>query len=313
MKNAVIGLALLLLALGPGCIRPIADNRTISAPGDYSFTTMHGGIEREYVMHVPPSYRNSTPTPVVIFLHGGLGGDDRAEALGLNANSDKYGFILLAPAGTSAFSSNELRTWNAGAWDNSSCCGYAYKKNVDDVGFISQMIDETEARVNVDAKRVYATGFSNGGGLTYRLACELSNRIAAAAASSPAGLEGNCSPSRPISIMHIHGTADPCVPFNGGKSQCASGTNWPPAQQDVDFWLGQDRCGASGTVAYQNGNATCTSYACAQGTEVEFCKVEGMGHAWPAGNYYTPKSANSISRDISFDQIWEFFQRNPME
>jgi len=313
--------ALLLAALvTAGCIRheatgrPAAQNTNLIAykPGDYDFRTVHGNITREYRMHVPPPYRGD-PTQVVIYLHGGGGSMEDSKNQGLYNYSDKYGFILLSPDGTNRLGTPGLRTWNAGRWDTSGCCGYALDMNIDDVGFISQMIDETGKRVNVDPRHIYATGHSNGGAMSFRLACELPDKIAAVAAASPAGLEENYSPLRPISVMVIHGTADPCVPYYGGPGGCiATGIDYPSVQHEVDFWRKVDNCNATGTVVYQKGNASCISYSCSQGTEVEFCTVIGMGHAWPSGSPALQDSVGPVSYDLSFDQIWEFFQRNPM-
>ncbi|VVB98426.1 Esterase PHB depolymerase [uncultured archaeon] len=290
-------------------------NLTVYKPGDYDFRMRYGGIEREYLMHVPPSY-SGAPSQVVIYFHGGGGSMGDSKQQGMYNYSDKYGFILLSPAGTNRWGTEGLRTWNAGRWDDSGCCGYALEKNVDDVGFTSIMIEETKKKMNVDAKRIYATGHSNGGAMAYRLACQLSDKIAAAAPASPAGLESACAPARPISVMQIHGTADPCVPYYGGKenSGCLpTGNDYPPAQEEIKFWRNTDGCAANGNISYQKGDASCTSYSCSQGTEVEFCTVTGMGHAWPSGNPTLANIVGEVSFDISFDQIWEFFQRNPMK
>lgn len=321
IKLLAFALLLLLLFASFGCAKRLpagnnqSANQTALAAGDYDFKTTHGGVEREYLMHVPPSY-NGSPMAVVIYFHGGGGAIDDSKKQGMHDYSDKYGFILLSPAGTSRWGTVGLRTWNAGSWGpsaNDRCCGYAVEKNIDDVGFVLQMIGEVEKKAAVDKKRIYATGHSNGGALSYRLACELSGTIAAAAPASPAGLEGNCSPSRPISIMHIHGTADPCVPYSGGNGSClAASVTYPPVQNEINFWLNRDGCNSNGSIAYQKGNATCTSYSCNQGTEVEFCKVDGMGHAWPSGSPALANVVGPVYYDISFDQIWEFFKRNPM-
>lgn len=323
---AVAALAAFLLIAG--CLRDgsranQAPNMTVDAsalaPGDYEFKTIHDGRERMYLMHVPPSYKNDTPAPAVIYLHGGGGGIESSQKDGMYDYSDKFGFILLSPAGSGALAADRLLTWNAGSWgpaDNESCCGYAAEHDIDDAGFISQMIDETEGRLNVDAKRIYATGISNGGIMSYRLACELSGKIAAVAPVAPPGLESNCAPSRPVSVMHVHGTGDPCANYSGGLSGGCVGIRkyyMLPAQHDVDFWLRENGCSGNGSISYHKGNASCTSYSCAQGSEVEFCTIIGGGHTWPGGWQYLPAAwVGPVSYDISFEQIWEFFQRNPI-
>jgi polyhydroxybutyrate depolymerase len=284
-------------------------------PGDYNFSLAYDGIVREYSVHIPRGYKNTVPTPIVIYLHGGGGSIKAAYKDGIDKYSDKFGFILLIPSGTGPIPDRFL-TWNGGKWDGGECCGYAVKNNIDDVGFISRMIGEVKKKFNIDENRVYATGISNGGILSYRLACELSDKIAAVAVVAPPAVPSNCIPARPVSIMHIHGTADPCVSFNGGLSGGCIGSERFQAQSAknmVDFWLKNNGCPSDFTVSYEKGKAKCISYGpCKNGTFVEFCTIEGGGHAWPSGSQYLPVDRiGPVSYDISFDQIWEFFQKYP--
>ena len=254
--------------------------------------------------------------PLVIFLHGGGGNNGSMYTEGVAKASDTDQFILAAPNGTGLLE-NTLLTWNAGVWSGGECCGYAVNNGIDDVGFISSLIDEIKGKFNIDQKRVYATGISNGGMMSYRLACELSNRIAAVAPVASPAIPGDCAPGRPVSILHIHGTADPCAPYYGGPGGgCLLNTGSTftamSARDMVDFWLKQDAIATLPTIIYQHGTATCTSYTKGD-IEVEFCSIEGGGHTWlDSSQYASIDRVGSVSHDISFKQIWEFFARHSL-
>jgi len=305
------------------------------AENDAHFSLQYGGLTRKYNVHLPPNYNVNTPMPAVIFLHGGGGSMRGAYLEGMNHSADKLRFILVIPDGTGRMADRYL-VWNAGQRGNSACCGYAVENNIDDVGFISAMIDQLKANFNVDASRIYATGISNGGSMSYRLACELSGKIAAVA--TVAGwTEDRCSPSRPVPVMHVHGTGDLRAPYNGGQSgvffewskgPCVTiGPNGQPdqgsghscsvpsASQTVDTWRTKDQCTANSTTVYQNGAVTCVSYnQCAGASEVEFCTVEGGGHTWPSGMQYAPVSKiGPVNDDMSFDQMWDFLKRHSLK
>jgi polyhydroxybutyrate depolymerase len=295
--------------------------QTAAPRPDSDFQVQHGGLTRKYRVHVPPSYYESekpNPFPAVIYLHGGGGSIRAAYNDGMDKASDRLGFILIVPAGTGPIP-EILLTWNGGAWGPSkleSCCAYAFDHNIDDVGFISKVIVDAQARFRIDENRIYATGISNGGLMSYRLACELAGTIAAVAAVAPPGTPSSCSPARPVPVMHIHGTADPCAPYNGGIPKACLGTathQMQTANEMVAIWRKHDRCSAASTVSYRKGNVTCASYgACEDASEVEFCTIEGGGHAWPSGAQYLPPARiGPVSYDISFDQIWAFFQKHP--
>src|SRR3989338_4051124 len=144
---------------------------------DYHFSSEQGGITRKYNVHLPPAYNKDVLTPIVIYFHGGGGSSKAAYQDGMDKAADKFVFILVIPAGTGPIP-DRLLTWNAGKWDGGNCCGYAINNNIDDVVLISKIIDEAKNKFNVDANRIYATGISNGAMMSYRLACELSNKIA---------------------------------------------------------------------------------------------------------------------------------------
>src|SRR5690348_8155586 len=145
------------------------DPSPVRTPGDYRFSFSHDGITREYLVHVPKNYRGA-PTPMLVALHGG-GGDDDFQAndskYGLISKSDSAGFIAVFPNGYSRLPGGILATWNAG-----TCCGAAQKNNVDDVGFIREVIRRVERQANIDSRRVFVTGMSNGAMMSWRLACE---------------------------------------------------------------------------------------------------------------------------------------------
>ena len=139
-------------------------------PGDTTRSLNYGGTEREYVLHIPEGYDSGRPTPMVLAFHGiGLNAAEMDRISGFSRQADASGFVVVFPNGTGT-----QKSWNGG-----HCCGEAAKNNVDDVGFVRALIQEVSSLISIDSKRVYATGFSNGAILAYRLACELSDKIAA--------------------------------------------------------------------------------------------------------------------------------------
>jgi polyhydroxybutyrate depolymerase len=301
-----------------GCSHRINDQSATTDPGTYDFSLVHDNLTRYYQVYVPQGYDPKVPTPVVIYLHGGAGSPRAASVDGVDTAADKFGFILVIPAGTGPIP-DRLLTWNSGKWSAGkegsveSCCGYAEKNNIDDVGFISMAIEEVKTKFNVDEKRIYVTGLSNGAMMSYRLACELSDKIAAIAPVAPLAVPMNCAPSEPVSVMDIQGTRDPCVPYEGGNGGCLESREMQSAKEMVDTWKNINKCSDNSIIAYQKGNVTCLSYnKCEGNSEVELCTVEGGGHTWPSGSQYLPvDSIGSVSYDMSFDQIWDFFKKHP--
>ena len=222
-----------------------------------------GGKQRSYILHVPKSYSGQTAVPLVLDFHG-LGGTGSQEKgmSGYSKQSDQSGFIVAFPDGVNG-------TWNNGL--DPSRAG-----TEDDIGFAKAIVGELRSQGCIDAKRVYAVGFSMGGGMTYFLACNAADVFAAAAPSSFDLVEGQgCTPSRSISVLSFRGTADTVVPY-AGKS---SGSAFLGAEKTFQKWKEIDECTGSAATA-SNG---CSMFStCKGGTQIGLCTIQGGGHA--AGN-----------------------------
>ena len=187
------------------------------------------GRTRTFHVYVPTSLPDG-PVPLVVALHGGTGSGRQFErSSGFDAQADEHGFIVVYPDGVGAGDDEtQLRTWNAGG-----CCGPAVRKDVDDVGFVRQLIDEMVERYSIDPARVFAVGHSNGGFMSYRLACELSDRIAAVGLQAGGLMIDECAPERPGSLLHIHGAEDTNVPLEGGVGSGIAGVEFPPVADSI--------------------------------------------------------------------------------
>jgi polyhydroxybutyrate depolymerase len=278
------------------------DAASRAASADYLHRLTVDGTQREYRVHVPQGYAPPRAAPVVLNFHGG-GGDAALQMRRsrLNAVSDSEGFLAVYPEGTP---SRLGRTWNAGG-----CCGEARRENVDDVRFVAALLDDLASRYCTDARRVYATGMSNGAMLAYHLACDLSERIAAIAPVAGALVDESCNPSRPVAVLAFHGTADRVVPYGGGN---ALGTPVPSVARTIELWIARNRCPTTPSSVTPQGMVTCRTYGpCAQGTAVVQCTVEGGGHTWPGGA--PPLLRGATTSDVSASAaIWEFFQAHPL-
>ena len=259
------------------------------APGSRTVTLMSGGQSRAFDLHVPAKYDPAKRTPLVFLFHGfTMTPSQIATASHFADVADARGMIVAFPSGTS-------NSFNAG-----NCCGAAASSNVDDVGFTRDMIASLDAQYCVDAKRVFSTGFSNGGYMSYRLACELSDKIAAIApVSGILGLDP-CTPKRPVPVLHIHGTSDPLVPFS-------------TVSASIDAFKAKNTCAAgAGMVVYEKGDVSCTKWGpCAANADVELCTVTGGGHQWPGGDTL-PYGGTPTMNLIASTAIADFFDAHPM-
>jgi polyhydroxybutyrate depolymerase len=276
---------------------------------DTLFSLRHDGRVRTYLVHLPASYSKDKAWPVVLVFHGGGGqGEKMASMTGFSRKADREGFIAVYPNGT-GYWQNRFLTWNAG-----NCCAYAYEYRIDDVGFIRALIGQLKKDFSVDDRRVYATGISNGGMMSYRLACGLSDLIAAI--GPVAGAQNiDCEPGQPVSVVILHGTADLYVRYKGGAPLRMADVLNPrvdrPVSEAVAFWVKQNRCGES-PVKEKKGKVTVERYGgCTAGTAVTLYTLQDEGHTWPGGTKWA-LWADEPSREISAtDVIWEFFKDHP--
>jgi polyhydroxybutyrate depolymerase len=292
------------------------------AGSDQRLSLVHDNLERTYHIHIPSSYDKSVPPPLVIALHG-RGGNGESMILvsrkGFDKLADRDGFIVVYPDGIEM-------NWNDGRMDEEAS-DRAHTENIDDVGFISALIDSIIKDYNIDPKRVYVTGISNGAIMSYRLACELSDKITAIApvdGNIPNMLLHECSPTRPVSVLAINNVNDPLVPFNGGEiyghfhmvklGQVLS------ANESIGFWVNRNKCSTTPVVAEEpdrdpkdGTRVTRKEYSDGmEGTEVTLYSVDGGGHTWPGGFQYLPVwLIGKTSRDIDANEvIWEFFKKH---
>ena len=280
-------------------------------PGDTRYEIKIGGRDRTYVVHEPASGAKK-PSALVIDMHGG-GGNAHAAAqqTHFNDEADKEGFLVVHPNGTgearpllNAMGRGFLFTWNAG-----TCCGFARDQRVDDVGFIRAMIGAIRSKYSIDPRRIYATGISNGGMLSYRLACEASDLIAAIGVVSGAQTVPNCRPSSPVSVIHFHGTADQNVPLLGGIGPKGyDKAPKPPIMDAINFWAKYD--GAGAPQSSTSGNVRKDVYHGSRGDVVLYV-ITGGGHSWPGGERMM-EALDPPSQDISATPtIWQFFVAHP--
>jgi polyhydroxybutyrate depolymerase len=287
--------------------QPADPNATpMRAPGDYRFSFVDDGLTREYLVHVPKGYRPDRPAPMLIALHGG-GGDADFQAddskYKLISKSEQAGFIAVFPNGYSRLPGGALATWNAG-----TCCGAAQKNNVDDVGFIREVIHRVERQASIDPKRVFATGMSNGAMMDWRLACEAPEIRAIAPVEGTDNSTGQCVPTHPVAVIEFHSADDPNVPFNGGVGQGPSRTDFKSVPETQGKWALIDRASAAPVrrVLAVPG-AHCDLHPAGRGgAPVELCVTDTGGHSWPGGGTQQGRKQPSMAISAN-DLMWNFF------
>jgi polyhydroxybutyrate depolymerase len=279
------------------------------------------GQRRSYVTYRPANLPDSAPVPLVVMMHGGFGTAAQAEQdYGWDAEADRQHFVVVYPDGLH-------RAWASGG----GCCGTPGSTGVDDVKFISTVVAAVTRDERIDPVRVYATGISNGGMMAYRLACD-TNLFAAIGPDSatllgacPAVPLGGCSPTpktgsgcapapHPVSVIHIHGTADHSIPYDGGVGDRYAKIDGPPVPDLVAQWRHIDGCGAPAVTSA--APVTSSTAACPAGRSVELITVAGAGHQWPGGKG-RPVAEKVLRLDTpstaldATDIMWRFFAAHP--
>ncbi len=259
----------------------------------------HDGKDRSYILYVPESYNEDTPVPLVLNFHGYTSNaNDQMWYGDFRAIADTAGFLVVHPQGSLL---NGITHWNVGGWTLGS--------TTDDVGFTESLLDELSSNYNIDQKRIYSTGMSNGGFMSFLLACQLSDRIAAVASvtgSMTPETYITCDPQHPTPIMQIHGVVDGVVPYFGA--------NWTRSIADVlAYWRDYNNCSTELIKTdVPNTNLLDASSASYQvyldgdnGSTVEHFRISGGGHTWP-GSFPSPGTNQDFDASL---EIWKFFSR----
>ena len=259
------------------------------------------GETRDYVLHVPAGYDRGTPTPLVISLHGGaLWGAAQKEISQWNPVADREGFIVVYPSGA--------RNNGPGAWRDA-----IEREGEQDVTFIADLIDKLSLDYNIDPARIYANGLSNGGGMSFVLSCTLSHRIAAVGMVAAAQLLpwSWCTDTRPVPMIAFHGTADPVVPYTGGKTWVAPKA-FPHVPMWTANWARRNRCAPEPVDVAAAANVTRRTYdGCAGNASVVLYSIHGGGHDWPGGGPLPEWLCGPVSRGIDATrEMWAFFREH---
>ena len=264
--------------------------------------------ERSYIVHIPQA---QGPLPVVINIHGG-GSNAAQERLytGMDAVADREHFIVVYPNGTGRAA---RLVFNAG-----TCCGAAPMEHVDDVAFIRSVIDDLAKKTAIDRTRVYATGMSNGSMMSYRLAAEAPDLVAAIAPVSGAMVLRQFHPTLAVPIMHFHSVDDPVALYNGGLGLPFPGANShainPPVEEQLAKWIAHNGCPATPKIEKRlSGNGTTATkmvYApCSSGAPVVFWKLTGSGHVWPGQTSAAERILGKANLLVDAnEEIWAFFR-----
>lgn len=280
-------------------------------PGESAGSILHRGVERSYLLYTPPSYKDGTPSALVMAFHGGRGqGRNMKSRTRLNAFAEKRGFLVVYPDATGR------RNWNDGR--------EGVAAGIDDIGFVRALIDHLQGQRSIDKDRIYATGLSNGAFFTQKLACLMPNQFAAfapVAATMAKPLYERCDPAGPVSIMMIHGTDDAQVPWEGGEVQIGERGAIVSVQDAITFWARHNGCDLNPRIRSlpdrdpdDGTRVERWEYPnCRDGAEVVLIKVVGGGHTWPGSTRrrFMDRIVGRTSWDINANEvIWEFFREN---
>lgn len=323
MSKRQLAIALVLASIG-GCVgdaRPTQVERGPLAVGDHDRTLEHAGVRRTYILHVPPAARSGKALPLVIVFHGGGGNGEGQQAYsGLDRVADREGFVTAYPDGTGGLG-RRLLTWNAG-----DCCGPAMRRGADDVGFTRRLVAEIARLVPLDTSRVYATGLSNGGMMSHRLAADAPDLVAAIAPIAGANDVVPRAGARAVPVMHIHSVDDPRALYAGGLGPpfplTNSRVNHTAVETLVARWVAHDGCpsrarvdstiqGATGSRDEGHSATRLAWGPCSERSEVVLWRLTGAGHVWPGAerDYLVRLLGPGTGIIDANEEMWRFFSR----
>ena len=307
LAAAVAGAMALIVALG-GCGAYLRHEARAADPspatafpvGSSAHTIVAGGRTRTFIVYRPAAL--PAAAPLVVMMHGGFGSASQAErSYHWDAEADAGHFVVAYPDGLN-------HAWNTGG----GCCGIPARTGVDDVGFITAMVAAIKHVIPVNANRVYATGISNGGIMAYTLACRTT--IFAAIGPDSATELGSCPDPAPVSVIHIHGTADKNIPYNGGEGDGVAHIDGPSVPALNARWRAIDHCRPP--VATTAAVVTTSVANCPAGRTVELITIAGAGHQWPGGapNVLAQNLLHTDPPSTALNAtavIWQFFAAHP--
>ena len=316
-KRIIFSILISLLAFLFSCVsaEPKNNHKTGAI---FKKTLMHDGTERKYIIYKPVLINNPNKIPLLVALHGGGGTNQQFithTKHRFNQLADTENFYVVYPQGLE-------KGWNDGRNDLKQ---FASENNIDDVGFIQKLILKLKAKYNIDEKRVFVTGISNGGFMSFRLACELReeiNAIAPLTATISEEVFNNCTGTSNVGLMLMNGTEDPIVPYNGGYVELFGKKRGKitSTQTTIQRWLEMLGCKDEPIIQNlpdtKNDGTTVTKFdyqQCRSNSSVSLYRINGGGHTWPSAKPTILKRiVGKMSRDIvACDEIWSFFSKQP--
>ena len=284
--------------VGPATPNPAAPTIPV---GSTSQSLTVDAATRTYRVYRPAEV--ASPAPLVVFLHGGFGSGDQAEkAYHWDQQADAGHFVVVYPDGLD-------RAWNT----DGGCCGTPSRSGVDDIAFVTAVVRTVEQSMPIDASRVYATGISNGGIMAYTLACRTT--LFAAIGPDSATELADCPDPAPTSVIHVHGTADQTIRYEGGVGDGVAHVDGPPVPTVNAHWRQVDSCAAPEVTT--SGSVTTSIATCPSGRAVELITIDGAGHQWPGAtpNRVAERLLGTDPPSQALDAtsvIWDFFSRHTL-
>lgn len=307
----VLGIIGLPLTVVLGAVGSFHALLSCYAPNRTNGVIVSSGEKREYLLYVPKSYDRTKPTPLVISMHGAAVWPATQEEISQwDKVAEAHGFIVVYPSGTTLSGRGTgvlpFRVW---LMEPDSVL-------MADVRFISALIDTLEVDFNIDPTRIYATGFSNGGGMAFGLSCTLAHRIAAIGTVSAAQVRpwNWCTDSQPMPMITFHGTSDHLVPYEGAPPGWLNPRPFPNVATWATNWARRNRCESNPVDSAVAPDVTRREYTnCAHNALVVLYTIRGGGHSWPGGKPMPTWLVGPTTRSIdATDRMWAFFREHPL-
>ena len=305
-RKHLFGVTILLAFAGFGSPALLAQSKQAT----HVIMVQVGDAYRSVQLHIPAGHDSATPLPLVFNLHGTGDTAERQELLtGMSVVANEERFLVAGGMAKFKFPDGRMAgnlSWNVNLVPD----------EVNDVDYILAAIDAVDRKVSVDRKRVYVTGFSGGGRMTSRLACELSDRIAAVAPVSGVQFPDDCQPVRPIPIVTLHGVMDPSNNYHGAADPERNSSWVMGVESTVSKWAENNGCGSQAIAEKITDEITRFSYGnCIAGADVTLYRIENGGHSWPGSPFADrfPERLGVTNIDIDASRlIWEFFEAHPL-